>query len=617
MQIVSWIAPSTVRLYPRTAPSRGPAPGFDVAANEQFSFQVAVRSEEAEPQRVRVEARGPSGWTVRVRRVGYVPLAHFNTPAGASDDDLEGRGQVPGYVPDPLFDEDNVLLAAAETHAFWITVRPGGAAPGRHAIRVTVLPERGRPRSHAVRGRVRDLVLAGRRDFSVTHWFYNDALIDWYRTDLFDARFWKILPRYVRDVVEHGQDTLYVPVFTPPLDGVKRPSQLLGVTRAGRGRYRFDWRDVERYVALARRGGVERFEWCHPFTQWGAAHAIRVYEGQGRGEKRLWPPGTGATSPAYRAFLSQYLPELHGFLAKRRILDRSFFHVSDEPHSAEHLVNYRKARAALRELAPWMKVMDALSEIRFAREGLTDMPVPTTGAALDFVKEGFPCWCYYCCVPRGAFVNRLLDTPLAKIAMHGMLFYRWAVQGFLHWGYNYWYKSQTRTLIDPFTVQDGLSWPGWASGDPFVVYPGPDGPIDSMRWEVFGESLQDYRLLQTLGVSRDAPLLAPLRSFRDFPKRAGWRTRARAALLRGAAPRRSPAGARTLLRDGTFSRAVIRRPRNGGGRRRGGGDLWRRLREKLRVPADVFRAGPGVGPNDSTPKRRGAEAFVRPSPAAR
>ncbi len=83
-----------------------------------------------------------------------------------------------------------------------------------------------------------------------------------------------------------------------------------------------------------RRQGVARFEWCHFFTQWGAKHAIRIYEGQGRDEQMLWDPETPATSDTYRAFLAEYLPALHRFLQREEILDRSFFHVSDEPTSS-------------------------------------------------------------------------------------------------------------------------------------------------------------------------------------------------------------------------------------------------------------------------------------------
>jgi len=67
-----------------------------------------------------------------------------------------------------------------------------------------------------------------------------------------------------------------------------------------------------------------------------------------------------------------------------------------------------------------------------------------------------------------------------------------------------------------------------------VVYPGAQGPIDSLRWEVFAESLQDYQVLQTFGLPREHSLLAPLRDLNDFPKQEGWRLRTRRALFQGA-----------------------------------------------------------------------------------
>ncbi|MCW5854144.1 MAG: DUF4091 domain-containing protein, partial [Anaerolineae bacterium] len=129
---------------------------------------------------------------------------------------------------------------------------------------------------------------------------------------------------------------------------------------------------------------------------------------------------------------------------------------------------------------------------------------------------------YVCCSPRGRYLNRLLDTPLTKIRLSGWLFYRLGARGFLHWGYNYWYRRQTTELIDPYTVNDAHAWPGWAAGDPFVVYPGPDGPIDSLRWEVFAASLQDYALLQAAGLAPDVPLLADIHDYAEFPRDADW-----------------------------------------------------------------------------------------------
>lgn len=530
MPLQTWTTTSLTRHFPATPAQRSRAPMLDAALNERVSFQIALRVEEGEPQHVRLEAEAPRGIDVRLRRVGYVPVRHHNTPVMPGETD--GLGHMPGYVPDPLFDEDTVHLPAGETHAFYLTLRPKRTAkPGTHAIRVNVLPERGKRRSHIVKLKLHDVTVARRKDFAVTQWFYNDALLDWYDCTAWDERYWSILPAYFRDMAEHGQDTVYTPVFTPPLDGVKRPSQLLRVTKQAKGEYRFDWQDVKRYVALAKRCGLRNFEWTHFFTQWGVKHALRMYERQGVDEKLLWKPDTGATSTTYRDFLSQFLPELHRFLTVHRLLKRSFFHVSDEPHGEEHKANYVAARALLKELAPWMPTMDALTDLAYGREQLTDMPIPSTKTALDFVAEGLDCWCYYCCGPRGRFVQRLLDTPLPKIRMNGWLFYRWPFRGFLHWGYNYWYQSQSRELLDPLSVQDGHAWPGWAYGDTFQVYPGPAGPIDSLRWETFGDSLQDYALLQSAGIDRDDPLLAPLKSFEDFPRTAEWIRSARKKAL--------------------------------------------------------------------------------------
>jgi len=178
-----------------------------------------------------------------------------------------------------------------------------------------------------------------------------------------------------------------------------------------------------------------------------------------------------------------------------------------------------------------MKTMDALSEIVYGRDRVTDMPIPSIQVTKAFYDEKIPCMTYFCCGPRGTYLNRLMDTPLAKIRMSGWLFYRFKALGFLHWGYNYWYQSQTRNLINPFAESSGLAWPGWAYGDTFVVYPGPQGPIDSIRWEIFGLSLQDYALLQNLNVDPEGNLLKPFRDFNDFPKKREWFFSARKRLL--------------------------------------------------------------------------------------
>jgi hypothetical protein len=571
MKLRAWLCSSLQRQFPLGKSGGQRTLRLLAARGERVSFQVGYAVSHHTAADVSISVRASGGLRTWARRVGCVPMPHLNTDTPREEQD--GVGHIPGFVPDPLFPETTARIAPNEVNAFWISVevpRDPKARAGNVDIELSCGDERTRLRATIEISRV---VLEPRRNFHVTHWFYADALCDWYRVEPWSEPFWKICEKYLRNCAEHGLDTILVPLFTPPTDGVKRPTQLLKIKIGGTGvlpvhklrkkaqagrlshhiknKYDFDWREVRRWIATAQQCGITHFEWTHLFSQWGVKHAIRIYEGHGLDERLLWKPETAATSPIYRNFLAQFLPAFHRFLVAENLLDKSFFHVSDEPHGEEHLANYRAARQVLRELAPWMRVMDALSEIQYAREQLTDIPVPSIRTAKHFVEmvaqasppadhskskggDGcatIPVWCYYCCGPRGKYLNRLLDTPLAKLRMGGALFYRFGFGGFLHWGYNYWYRSQTRELIDPFTVTDGCQWPGWAYGDTHVVYPGADGPIDSMRWEIFAESLQDYQLLQILGVPRDGTLLARLKDFDDYPKDARWIEAMRRSLL--------------------------------------------------------------------------------------
>lgn len=543
-KLQQWLEYSTTRIFLSAEPEKRNVLALSAALNERFSFQVAFRLDKSiAAAKITPQVTVPDGWQARVRRVGHVPVRHMNT--GFDDKctslDIEQGGAIPGYVPDVLFDNVTSVIPNGETHSFWITVIPGeNAKPGKETIKISIQAEElqggniiEKTTPLKVNVSLANIKLSPRHDFNITHWFYADSLIEWYHLKPFEPRFWEITEQYMRDYGEHGLDTIYVPSFTPPLDGVKRPTQLIKVTKTGKSKWSLDWSDVDKWIKLAKKCGITHFEWVHPFTQWGVKYAIRIYEGQGEDKKLLWPTETPACSALYKKFLTQYYSELHAFLRKHGILTKSFFHISDEPHANEHMANYAAARNMIKEIAPWVKTMDALTDIEFGRNKVTDMPVPSISTAVNFQDEGIDCWCYYCCGPRGAFLNRLLDTPLPKIAMHGFLFYRWPFKGFLHWGYNYWFRSQTTELIDVFEAQDGFAWPGWAYGDTLQVYPGKDGsPLDSIRWEVFSESLQDYQLLQTLGIERNDKLLKDIRNFADFPKTPEWRRSVKEKLLK-------------------------------------------------------------------------------------
>jgi len=550
-----WLETSLRRVYPNSPAGSARPLDLLAARNQKLSFQACFGNLKTNSVRMRCDVIGaPAGWNVRVRRVGFVPFRNFNTFTPA--DELEGVGDLPGMCPDPLYPEATAHVGPKSNGAFWISLavpKDAATGPQRLTVRLTHEDEfsytdwvRAKPWSVDLEAVVDvcPLVIQPRKDFPVTQWISADSIWEWYKIEPCGERFWQLAREYIADVVSHNVDVIYTPLINNRHEILKRPAQLLRVKRVATDQYAFDFTDVRKWVRIAIESGASYVEWPHFFTPapTSGKHPQRIYarDASGIGEL-LWPPETSATGDTYRKFLEQFIPQFKAFLEEEGVFEKSLFHCADEPDGDVQMADYRKARALLKELAPWMKVMDAMSDPRYATDRLSDMPVPSIATAPAFTAANCPAWVYFCCGPREKYLQRLLDTPLAKIRMSGWLFYRLGAKGFLHWGHNYWFVFCTDKIGDPFDDAAVGAWPGLPAGDPFVVYPGTDRPLDSIRWEVFAESLQDYAILQSAGVKPDDPLLAAIKDYQAFPKTEGWIREALEKVLR-AQPKPSAAG---------------------------------------------------------------------------
>lgn len=517
-----WLETSLKRIFPQSPASTSPLLELDVARNSKVSFQVGFHSNMKDQTQIACSIEAEE-LDPLIRYVGLVPLRHFNTDVRSEE--LDGVGYLPGLLPDPLYPLTKVDANPFASRSFWVTLNiPASIEPGEHDYIVRLSWKEGKEektRDLTLKLQVSSLIIKPRQNFHVTHWWRGEATSLYHKTDLYSERWWQLTRAQMKNLIEHGNDVAFIQNLFELREVFKNPCQMLIINEMSPGKYAFDWSIIKRFVDMCKELGYKKFEWGHLWLYWGVEDAMHVYTKRNGKYELLWDKDLKATSPTYINFLEQYLPELHMFLQKEDILKDSYFHLSDEPWS-EHVANYKRARDILRRIAPWMKVMDALSDVRYGREHLTDIPVPIISSAQDYIKEGIPHWVYYCTGPRDKWLNRLYDTPLAKIRMSGWLFYRFKALGFLHWGYNYWYKLDKEEALNPFEEGAGYAYPGIASGDPFIVYPGPDGPYDSIRWEVFAESLQDYAILQSAGINPDDPLLDPLKSYADFPKSETW-----------------------------------------------------------------------------------------------
>ncbi len=533
-QAAFWLETSLNRVFPGSKPGSAQLE-LMAARNGRIAFQACLRNERSTPLDCTCQLSGAGDLEPLVRLVGFVPMPHFTTNTAPKE--LDGVGFLPGLVPDVLWPRSSVRAGPLESRSFWITLTiPADAKPGPREFTVKLrLSDVKKTVDLPVKLEISQLVIEPRHDFHVTHWWRGEATWDYYKTGMFDdERWWQLTRDQLADMLAHGSDVVYVPMFFDRRETFKRPCQLLIVDEPEPGKYVFDWSLVKRFTGMCKDIGFKQFEWSHLWIYWGVKNPVRVYRKEADKYVMLWPPDISGFSDTYVNFLKQFLPEFHKFLTDEGILDSSYFHLSDEPGGGQHIINYRRSRGIVRDLAPWMKVMDALREINYGKVGITDIPVPLVRAAQAYVDAKIPHWVYFCCAPRGPWLNRFLDTPLPKVRMSGWLFYRMGAKGFLHWGFNYWHKMEQEKIGDPFHDASNDSWPGIPYGDPFMIYPGEKGPLDSIRWEVFAESLQDYAILQTAGIKPDDPRLADIKSYADFPKNEEWIRKTLGEILKAA-----------------------------------------------------------------------------------
>jgi len=191
-----------------------------------------------------------------------------------------------------------------------------------------------------------------------------------------------------------------------------------------------------------------------------------------------------------KEFLPQFLPALENHLREKGWLEKTVFHIADEP-SNHNVMSWREASRFVHEHAPALRRIDAI-ETTHCLDRL-EIWVPK----LDYLatwydtyekarQQGSELWFYTVGIfQKGSYPNKTVDVPLIESRIMHWLNYRFGLKGYLHWGFNSW-------TDDPYNA------PGEHRGDGWHVYPKKDGLINSLRWEQMRNGIQDYEYLWML-----------------------------------------------------------------------------------------------------------------------
>ena len=459
---------------------------------EHFAYQTAVTADEPDLFKISVHSEIEKYITVYL-----VKDVLMDFPAYPFDDDGDYLTTAPGKMPDllvPAARQNGCVRAQPGYFVLWIDVNlPRDAKAGSFDIEILICGEKASAKS-VVTLNIKDAVLPEQK-LIFTQWLHVDCIASAHGVPVYGSEHWELIEKYIKMAAHLGINMILTPVITPPLDteiGSRRPcTQLVKFTEKD-GIYSFDFTLLKRWIELCLKNGIKYFEISHLFSQWGLEYSPNIVV---NGEYMFgWH--VKAADPAYGGFLKQFIPALRELLRSEGVEERCFFHISDEPR-VEHLEAYRFAYDLLTPLLKGCRIMDAISDFDFYETGLIKTPVTATNYIEPFLEHDIKnLWAYYCCGQGNRVGNRFLAMPHYRGRILGLQLYKYGMEGFLQWGYNFYYSSQSLYEINPYiTTSADRSFP---SGDAFTVYPGKNEPLPSARGFVFLDALQDIALCRKL-----------------------------------------------------------------------------------------------------------------------
>lgn len=251
---------------------------------------------------------------------------------------------------------------------------------------------------------------------------------------------------------------------------------------------KIDWSEFDKEISFYLDKGLNGFNisWLRIPSGWGEA---------------------GKPDPKQMEISAEIIRQTEKHLEKKGWLKYAYVFTIDEPsrkdfpiikeiHSfiKEHGPRLRTridlGYGATRPWEPGAKGLPAYSEIA----DYIDILVPHIDCFHpDYLKslkrKGKEIWMYVCISAQKPYPNIwAIDYPGID---HRIIFwqcFKYDVEGFVYWSINYWEKN-------PW--EETQTYPG-GNGDGSLVYPGEDGPINSIRWEIIREGVQDYEYLSIL-----------------------------------------------------------------------------------------------------------------------
>ncbi|GAB3818577.1 hypothetical protein GCM10028820_21160 [Tessaracoccus terricola] len=453
-----------------------------VPANSRQSAQLVVSSGPALTDlTATVSALTGAGGTltdaVEVRYAQFIP-----------DENTGGR------VADPLLDVAAVDVAAGHNQPVWLTVRvPEGTAAGSYTGTVAFSSSAGEISSHEITVEVPELEFrdVAERPFVLDLWQHPDAVADALDLEPWSEEHFTALEPYWADLAEAGQDIINITITEDPWlvnhEGEIRPQTWSHYRSTVEwqwdgSEFSFDFSVFDRLVEDALAAGVGP-----------SIHAFAPLQFQGHDRFHYVDTRTGeGVWEDYTVGGARYVEVWSAFMTAfdAHVRDRGWYDDTRLAFDEQPLNRMNAFFAVLDDINP-----DWNDKIALAANSLAEADIAEyISFNVNFLSsvsqqlidsrraEGKPTLYYVWNEPTSP--NTVVKTPLHNVRVVPWVVEKRDLDGFLRWTYQSWPDD---VYTDP-TFRYG-------QGDEYIIYPGDDGPVSSIRWELFKDGQEDAELL--------------------------------------------------------------------------------------------------------------------------
>lgn len=403
-------------------------------------------------------------------------------------------------IADPLR-ADPPDVAAEASQPIWFTIEiPASLQAGSYGVQLRVEADGVDAVLHELVVDVADVTLEDPSDydFYLNLWMQPDAVAYAHEVEVHSEQHWRLLDAYLEDMASRGQKVINASIIEDPWeigwpDGSWRaqtyyPFHTLVDWRHDGETWEFDYDAFDRYVKASKRAGIGPDIRVYALLMFGGRERL-YYEDTRTGEmvREVVQLGDARWREAWSAFLTDF--EQH--LRSRGWFDDTMLAFDERPSATMRVVQDFLAEEApafadkVHIAVHTMDVDHTISDISYAHGLLPQV----SGELLEERRgQGYLTTFYTTGAPWTP--NTLTTSPPVGARLLGWIPQQYGLDGYLRWSYNSWPSD------DPFNDPAYR----YAQGDEYIVYPGDDSPVSSIRWETFRDGVVDHELLTQLAV---------------------------------------------------------------------------------------------------------------------